>query len=396
MKKVLNIILITIPVVIILVLLVFMLERNKKIDLPTPTGNYGIGRITYEWSDTARIDTLASEPGTRRELFLWVWYPTTKNNTNSTSEYIPEEWRKAISERQGRFARFFRKKLSKIHAFSVEGAKLPSEKKQYPIVIMKSGIGASTTDYTSLAEDLASNGYIVIGSDSPYSSNVVVFSDGRIINDNAKGNPSNAGPSVDRNRRLDRLVTLWTDDIRFIMDKLEQINSSDSTNLFYQRLNLKEMGVLGHALGGATAFRFCFDDPRCKAGVSINGIPFGNVNQNKLSKPFMFLMADQIDEPDSVKLKVKRNIDTIYIQLPETSVWINLKGAKHYNFNDQSLIREHFIAKKAGDIGPIEKRRGLQIAISSVRVFLDVNLKGLPFTKIKELQNKYPELEFVQ
>lgn len=392
MKRILNIILIAILVIVVLIFLAFLVERNLKVTLPAPTGNFAVGRTTFEWTDSTKVDSLAPKSGMNRELFLWVWYPTSKTKTESNREYVPKEWRKAISRRQGLFSEFLTKKLSKVHAHSIDNAELSPGNNQYPVVLVKSGLGALTTDYSTFAEDLASNGYIVIGTDSPYSSSVVVFSGGRIINDNQKGNPMNATPSVDRDRRLDRLVSIWTDDTRFILDKLEQMNASDSINQFYRRLNLKKVGVLGHSLGGAAAFRFCFSDPRCKAGVSINGTPFGNVNENKLSKPFMFLLAHQSGERDSTNIQIKTNIDTIYNQLPETRVWINLRGAKHFNFSDQALIKERFIARKSGDLGPIGERRGLEITATCLRTFFNAHLKGLSSPKINDLPEQYPEV----
>ena len=392
MKKIFNIILIVIPLIIILVLLVLVLERNKKVTLPAPTGDFAVGRTTYEWTDTTRIDSLAPEPDTRRELFIWAWYPVTKTNDNSTSEYLPEEWRKAITKRQGIFSRLITRKLSKINSHSIEGAELSSQNTRYPVVLIKSGIGTMISDYTTIAEYLASHGYIVIGCDSPYSNNVVVFSDGRIINDNTKGNPSNVASSVDRNRRLDRLVTIWSEDIHFILDKLEHLNDHESTDPFFRRLNLKQVGVFGHSLGGAAAFRFCFNDPRCKAGVSINGIPFGNISQDSLSKPFMFLLADQSGEHDAVSLQFKKNIDSIYNQLPESRVLITLQGAEHLNFSDQALIREHFIARRSGEIGSIDKKHGLEVTAACLQTFLDINLKGLKTAQINDLQGQYPEI----
>lgn len=392
MKKILNIILISVLLIIGLTFLLLLIERNKKVTLPAPTGKFAIGRTTFEWSDTSRLDSLAPEPGFKRELFIWVWYPASKTKTGSTSEYLPNAWREAVGKRQGIFARFLTRKLSKIHTNSIAGAQVLQANNQYPVVLIKSGLGALTTDYTTIAEDLASNGYVVVGADAPYSSSVVVFSGGRVINDNIKGNPGIAAPSLDRDRRLNDLVTMWTDDTRFILDKLEEINTRDSSNLLYHHLNLKKVGVFGHSMGGAAAFRFCFADPRCKAGVSIDGTPFGTVNENKLSKPFMFLMAETAGTRDSTSVQIKTNIDTIYSQLPESKVWINLKGAKHFNFTDQALIKERFIARKYGDLGTIGERRGLQITASCLRTFFDKNLKGISNADVQALRNQYSEI----
>ena len=392
MRKFFKILVLSVVFVIAFILLLFIVERNKKITLPAPAGEYAVGRTHFEWTDTSRIDTLALKPENPRELFMWVWYPAAKQANTNPGEYLPENWRKAVATRQGIFARFFTRKLSRIKSHAADSAK-PAANKQFPVILVKSGIGASTSDYTTFAEELASNGYIVIGSESPYSTSVIVYSDGRVVNDNSKGNPGNAAPSVDRDRRLDRLVSLWTDDLKFITNKLEQINTTDSSNLLYHRMNLKQIGVFGHALGGATAFRFCFTDSRCKAGVTLNGTPFGNVNENKLSKPFMFLMADPKGIPGAVQKQVSSNIDTIYQQLPPSRQWLRLTDAYHYNFSDQAVIRERFLARRNDDLGTIGELRGLEITAATLRTFFDVNLKGAPSKRISELKTKYFEIE---
>src|SRR5256885_17220786 len=51
------------------------LERRTEITLPTPTGPFVVGRAIYDWTDDTKLDTLASVPGTKRELLVWIWYP---------------------------------------------------------------------------------------------------------------------------------------------------------------------------------------------------------------------------------------------------------------------------------------------------------------------------------
>src|SRR5437879_13361716 len=52
------------------------LERRTEITLPTPTGPFAVGRATYDWTDDTKLDTLAPVPGTKRELLVWIWYPS--------------------------------------------------------------------------------------------------------------------------------------------------------------------------------------------------------------------------------------------------------------------------------------------------------------------------------
>ncbi|NJO69426.1 MAG: hypothetical protein HC830_09240 [Bacteroidetes bacterium] len=371
MRKLFNTVLMAIPAIIVVFILGFWIQRNIKTELPEPSGQFAVSRAIFEWTDTTRIDSLADKPGTFRKLVAWVWYPAQKSDNQSKVEYLPASWRKAVEKRKGLFSGFFSHNLSKIIPNSIENGNLISGNSTFPVILMKTGIGALTAEYTTFAEELASNGYIVVGSDSPYSTNVVVYSDGSVINDNQKGNPINISSALDRDRRLNRLVTIWTDDTRFILDKLGKLNN-DSSNPFYKRLNMSKVGVFGHSLGGATAFRFCNTDKRCKTGVSINGTAFGSVNENKLSKPFMFLMADQDIKADSTALQVRQNIKTIYDQITGSKGWLTVKGTQHFNFSDQALIKVGFLARRSGDIGSIDQERGLLIASTSLRTFSTV------------------------
>jgi hypothetical protein len=80
--------------------------------------------------------------------------------------------------------------------------------------------------------------------------------------------------------------------------------------------------------------------------------------------------------------------------LPEGSAWINLKGARHFNFSDQAIIRERFVARQAGDIGKIGRRKGLTITAATLRAFFDTHLKGLKNVSVQDLPAKYPEIVF--
>jgi Platelet-activating factor acetylhydrolase, isoform II len=60
----------------------------------------------------------------------------------------------------------------------VLNAPVSPEQTSYPVVIMRAGASAFTADYTVLAEDLASHGYIVVGLDAPYRTFLVVLPDG--------------------------------------------------------------------------------------------------------------------------------------------------------------------------------------------------------------------------
>ena len=159
------------------------LDHKRETTLPTPTGPFVVGRMTQVWSDAAQADVSAPQPGTKRQLIAWIWYPAVPQQRAETgNDYLPAPWRTAVEHQRGALiTHFLTRDLSRVHAHSIADAELSPQQRSYPVILMRPGLAALTTDYTTLAEDLASHGYVVVGFDAPYRSEVVVFPDGRVI-----------------------------------------------------------------------------------------------------------------------------------------------------------------------------------------------------------------------
>ncbi len=153
-------------------------------------------------------------------------------------------------------------------------------------------------NYATLAEDLASHGYVVVGFDAPYRTGRVVFPDGRLITRTPENNPELVS-GKEFTRRANKLLAAWTADIAFVLDRLERLNTSDPSGRFARRLDMTRIGVFGHSFGGAQAAQFCHDDERCRAGIDIDGAPLGSVVLAGIHKPFMFLLSDHSHESDA-------------------------------------------------------------------------------------------------
>ena len=244
-----------------------------------------------------------------------------------------------------------------------------------------------------MAEDLASHGYIVVGNDSPYSTFIMVFPDGRVTEKTCRGSPGEiAAGSDERVRPANSLVRVWSDEIKFILDKPEQLNAGDTSNRIYGRLELNSVGIAGHSFGGAAAAQFCHDDQRCKAGIDIDGAPFGTVVQTDLKKPFMFLLENHSGESDPLSKQIRTNIQNIYDSLPEGRVWISLDRAKHFNFTDMALTKERLIPRLFHATGPIGGKHGPEVEEAFVLTFFNVNLKGQAGNEIDSLPFHFPDV----
>jgi hypothetical protein len=78
------------------------------------------------------------------------------------------------------------------------------------------------------------------------------------------------------------------------------------------KLDVTRVGAFGHSPGGAEALQFCHDDSRCKAGIDLDGAPFGTVVRTGMSQPFLFLMSDHTGELDGESNWIQANFRSLY------------------------------------------------------------------------------------
>ncbi|MBL7849799.1 MAG: hypothetical protein JNN04_02775 [Cyclobacteriaceae bacterium] len=372
----------------------FWIEIHSDISLPRPTGKYEVGRTTFHWIDTLRVDSLSTPPYTNRELVVWIWYPASITKEDTIVAYDRAPWEKDNSEQAPLlFRAIFARDGKKIHPHSFQDPSISLAQAKYPIVLMKSGIGTLATDYSTLAENLASHGFIVVGSDAPYSTFAVALPDGRVIKRTFEGNPGEAASITERSTRIfNRLISIWTDDARFVLDNLQQISSSDKSSKFFNRIDMSSIGVFGHSFGGATAAQICSVEPRCKAGINLDGSPYGSVIEMGMDKPFMFLLADHVKETDPISMKIKSNIKSIYNSITADKYWFYLTGSQHFNFSDIPYQKEWLIMRISGATGSIGRRQGTELINSTVLNFFNVYLKGEPKIQLDNFIRSRSEL----
>jgi pimeloyl-ACP methyl ester carboxylesterase len=358
------------------------LEHRSAVTLPTPTGHFPVGRLIRDWVDPAALDTLAPVPGTKRELLVWIWYPAAAARSAVADDYLPVALRAPASASGGAnpWTQLTRD-VSRVHGHSVRDAALSPEQRSYPVLIMRAGASASVLDYSTLAEDLASHGYVVVGFDAPYRTWQVVFPDGRVADRTAQNNPEQCvvPDRGEMERCVSRVTTAWTDDIGFVLDRLARLNASDSSGRFAGRLDLTRVGVFGHSLGGAVAAEFCHRDSRCTAGVDIDGAPHGDVLRGGLTQPFMFLLSDHSRENDPASREIMRDIRSIYDRSPpDRRLLVAIRGAFHYTFSDDGALLKSSLVRAALHVfGKLrmDGRRQLAVTAYCLRTFFDHNLK---------------------
>src|SRR6202522_2562890 len=219
-------------------------DHGRSTPLPAPSGPYKVGRTTYIWRDETRVNPYAPVAGTRQDLAVWISYPAAPTSSTQKSEYLPAYWIRALEQHEGFIlARLLSRDLTRVGTHSWTDAEASSEQAMYPVIILRAGGGALSSDYTTLAEDLASHGYIVVSLDAPYRTVITAFPDGRVAT-RAAGGDFDRMPSATTTQHLaTQLMSVWIADSKFVLDQLQELNANDPTGRFKGKFVLQKVGI---------------------------------------------------------------------------------------------------------------------------------------------------------
>src|ERR1700675_233574 len=105
-------------------------ERGTEITLPAPTGHFAVGRTTYAWVNNAQTDELAPSSGAKREVVVWMWYPSAAAPSATLAEYLPAPWRLALAQHSGALmSQFLTRDLSLVRAHSTSDPEVSPEQR---------------------------------------------------------------------------------------------------------------------------------------------------------------------------------------------------------------------------------------------------------------------------
>jgi len=370
-------------VVAALIILV-LVGRNKTVVLPAPSGPYAVGRVSFDWVDDSRVETFAQNQDAKRELMVWLWYPAEPVPGAAPAEYLPANWLQARQQDQG-IGSLLLQRFNAIRVHAVTDAPVSLAEAGYPVLILSPGYGQLPTDYTTLAEDLASHGYIVAGIANTYSAPVVVFPDGRVVRRVPEASIPETSAEAGR-QAADKLVMVWAADVVSVMNQLEKLNA-DTGGKFTGRLDLNRLGVFGHSFGGAASAQACLVDDRCKAVIDMDGTLFGAVVQKGVKQPFMFITSEPIS-PELDELDMRSFVSS----LENGAIWIMIKGSRHFNFADFAVI--FALPLKVLMLGSIDGQRGLKITSDYTRLFFEQYLSQVDAPLLQGPSPDYPEVQF--
>jgi predicted dienelactone hydrolase len=232
----------------------------------------------------------------------------------------------------------------------------------WPVVLFSPGFGVERGLYTSLTEDLASHGYVVVAIDHPHDASIVEFPDGHVVI-----------PASQMD--ITRALTVRVADTRFVLTELARVARS---GVFAGRLDLGRIGMFGHSLGGAAAASTMLVDRRVGSGADLDGLLFGQVRTSGLSRPFLLMNG----EPG---FAAEPNRAGFWKKLHGPHYAVDVKRAQHFAFSDLAflvpvLMRTNPTAGQAARqlVGNVDGLATLAAERAYISAFFDRFLRGKP------------------
>ncbi|RSM45834.1 alpha/beta hydrolase [Amycolatopsis balhimycina DSM 5908] len=355
------------------------IRAAQPVTLPAPTGAYPVGRTIIGWTDHTRTDSLAPQPGTPRELSVWLWYPAAPGPDAQPAPYTPGAW---SGLHLGGVPGLGETGFDEVHDHAL--ADVPVAGGRFPIAVLAPGLGLAAPQYTTIAENLASHGYLVTGVTPTYSANLTVLN-GQTVSATDAGNPPvfdatdlHAGPAQAAG---DRLVGIWAADDRFAA---AHVAALDSSGRFAGHVDATTTVYLGHSFGGAAALEACSSDPHCAGAADLDGTQYGTVVHTGLTKPMLLVGSENscitgICQPADAGDQADRDTARVLLAATTGPTWCyRINGAEHFNFSDYGTYYLAAPIRTQLALGPINGAEALTITGAYLTAFADHVTRGRP------------------
>lgn len=222
--------------------------------LPAPTGSHQVGRRDLHLIDATRRDPFNPAVPVR-ELMVSVWYPA------HDVDHFPVAPQQLPGAAQA-FGELAGKVNYGVDPGTVDWAattshahwNAPADRGRRPVVLYSPGAGDPRDWNTSLVEDLASHGYVVVTIDHTYESSGVQFPGGRV----ARSVVFDRQPTQ---ALLQTMIDTRVADTRTVLDRISRLSFADPNRI----------AMVGQSAGGFTALQAMHDDRRIRAAVDLDG-----------------------------------------------------------------------------------------------------------------------------
>ncbi|WP_395577037.1 alpha/beta hydrolase family protein [Streptomyces sp. BK79] len=353
------------------------------IELPRPAGRYAVGVQILRLSDPRRRDPWV--PSAHRELMVSVHYPA-RAGTGAAAAYMTREEARLLLEARGLAGVVPAETVSGVRTHARVDAR-PAYGR-FPMVLLSPGFSMPRSTLTTLANDLASRGYVVAAVDHAYESVGTAFPGGRVLT-------CLACERVDTDQERARVAVGRAHDLSFVIDRLTALRASSGTIHghsgfpFARMIDSRRIGVAGHSIGGAAAAAVMRRDPRVRAGVNLDGnffTPLAGAGME--GRPFMMMgtsAAHGPTAPDS-------DWQGAWTRLDGWKRWLTVAGAEHFSFTDLPVLADRL--GLFDPAAPLSGERSWQLTRDYTAAFFDTHLRGMARPLLDGPAADRPEVAF--
>lgn len=331
---------------------------NNIKQLPTLKGPFSVGTLSFDFIDDTRQAVFDFDSNNIRIIPTQFFYPGVLNKNINPEPYAFEE---AIQYLRKSALNLVSKSIKNIKTFVYHDLPLTDQIDQFPIIFFNMGYFGYVAQNTALCSELASQGYIVISVGHPYESGALKYTDGKInhahptlvkefkstMNKEARKHfadllkesmddtviHSKLVPFFDRFKQTHvwNDVQVWSDDTRFVADKLIDLQDGTIDSPFKGRLNLTlGYGITGHSYGGCTALQTLLDDERFRCGINMDAPTYGNYWDKDINKPLCILGSYVVETLSR----------TPYLFNSKESYLIKIDDTEHMDFTDHIFFAQ--------------------------------------------------------
>ncbi|MCW2946400.1 MAG: hydrolase [Actinoallomurus sp.] len=361
------------------------------LSLPNPTGPHRVGTVSLHLVDASRRDPwVPSHP--LRELMVQLWYPAARTAGSARARYIPALAGQSLDE-QAAQALNTAVPAGTFHALrthSFQGAPVAhAPKGGWPVILFSPGDSLDRSSLTSLAEDLASHGFLVAGIDDTHDSGQVEFPGGRV----EVAQPIPPGSA-------DQETLVRTADARFVLDQLTRLNTGTNPDVDHQHLpafrhtlDLARTGMFGHSHGAEATAETMLQDHRITAGAELDGGVSTRVATAGLRAPFMVISGNS----SAGHPRTEENLTTLWPHLTGWNRWLRLRDSGHLSFTDFETFAPELNTPRAtrqNQFGTLDPERAVTIERTYLLAFFTQQLDHRHERLLDRPSIRYPEMIF--
>ncbi|MFW6299203.1 MAG: alpha/beta fold hydrolase, partial [Bacillota bacterium] len=297
--------------------------------VPAPDGEHQIGTVSFVIDDEDRSEPYGDDPDANRRFKVQTWYPA-----ETTEDYERAFWiddGRAVARELSRdvgLPFFTLDHTAKIKAHAYQDAPIKDSEEPYPVVILSHGWRGFRNLHTDIAEELASQGYIVFGIDHAYGSVATVLSEEETLTLDSDALPERE-ETPDFLDYANRLVSTYAGDITATLDHIESMDDDTHLGGLRSSLDLDRIGLIGHSTGGGADASVALEDERVDALIGLDAWvePLDEATiEEGLAVPSLFLRSGDWEESYN-----NEHLTTLIEKSEEASLY-QIDGTTHTDF----------------------------------------------------------------